>query len=379
MTAAQATSARLAAAARRHALQRVAPAVSGWTAFPRDLAREAAAQGLLGIFAPEEAGGLGLSFADGMEAFEELGRGDAAYAFALSMHNAVANTVARFGSPELRDRFARPLTSGEQLGCFSLTEPHAGSDAAGISTRAVPDGAGGYVVTGRKAWVSLIGEAGLYVIVCRTGSARGHRDMLMLAVPATSAGVRVERVYRKAGAPFLPIGELALEEVRVGPQAVIVPEGGGLQAALAAIDVARVDIAAIAVGMLAQALDTALGYTASRRIYDGSVLDLEPVRFMLADVETDIVAGRLLYRHAAAALGGPGGSVAAAHAKRFCPDAALRGCLACSEAMGSYGWLEDYPLARMVSLAKMLQTVDGTTEIQRVVIARELARRAIAR
>ena len=260
------------------------------------------------------------------------------------------------------------------LGGFSLTEPHAGSDAAAITTRAVPVD-DGWRVTGRKAWVSLAGEADVFVLVCRTGSERGTGDVLMLAVDARAEGVRVERLYEKAAGAFLPIGEVSYDDVHVPADALLAPAGQGMRAALGAIDVARVDIAAISVGLAAEALVIALDYAKGRAAFGGTLLDLQAIQFALADVETDVVAGRLLYRAAAAALDEGRGTVLAAHAKRFCPDAALRAAIACSEVLGAYGLLHEYPLARFLAHAKMLQVVDGTTEVQRIVIARELARR----
>jgi hypothetical protein len=311
-----------------------------------------------------------------MPVFEELGRGDAAYAFTLSMHNAVAATIGRFGSEELRKRWARRLTSGAALGGFSLTEPHAGSDAANIRARLVPEG-DGYRLSGRKGWVSLVGEADVFLVACRTGTERGTDDVAMVAIDRRAEGVSTARVFETMTSSFLPIGEMELDGVRIEPSDVIAPPGSGLQAALGAIDVARCDIAAIAVGLAVRALEIALAYARDRAIFDGTVLDLQAIQFALADVETDVVAGRLLYEHAAGLLGTPEGSVAAAHAKRFNPDIALRAAIACSEVLGSYGWLADTsPLPRFIGLAKMLQTVDGTTEIQRVVIARSLVRRA---
>ena len=367
----------LALAARRHADEIVKPQVRDWeaaAAFPRDAALAAAGDGLLGLFAPVEVGGQGASLADAMDVFEELGRGDAAYAFALSMHNAVTNAIARFGQPELSERFAPGLVSGELLGGFSLTEPHAGSDAAAITTRAVPV-EDGWRVTGRKAWVSLAGEADVFVLVCRTGTERGSSDVLMLAVDARSEGVQVERLYDKAAGAFLPIGEVSYDEVHVPSHALLAPAGQGMRAALGAIDVARVDIAAISVGLAAEALAVAVDYARGRAAFGGVLLDLQSIQFALADVETDVVAGRMLYRAAAAALDEGRGTVLAAHAKRFCPDAALRAAVACSEVLGAYGLLHEYPLARFLAHAKMLQVVDGTTEVQRIVIARDLARR----
>ena len=346
----------LALAARRHADDVIKPQIREWESaavFPREAAALAAADGLLGLFAPATIGGQGASLAAAMDVFEELGRGDAAYAFALSMHNAVANAIARFGQPELSARYAPGLVRGELLGGFSLTEPHAGSDAAGITTRAV-EVDDGWRVTGRKAWVSLAGEADVYVLVCRTGTERGTGDVLMLAVDARSDGVRVERLYEKAAGAFLPIGEVSYDEVHVPSHALLAPAGQGMRAALGAIDVARVDIAAISIGLAAESLAVALDYARGREAFGGTLLDLQAIQFALAE-------GR--------------GSVLAAHAKRFCPDAALRASIACSEVLGAYGLLHEYPLARFLAHAKMLQVVDGTTEVQRIVIARDLARR----
>lgn len=365
-------------AAREHVRAVVAPSVARWERegrFPREAAEQAGAAGLCGLFAPREVGGQGRSFAEAMDVFEELGRGDASYAFALSMHNAVTTAIGRHASQRTRDSWAGRLTAGKALGGFSLTEPQAGSDAAAITTRAEADD-GGYRITGRKAWVSLAGEADVFLLVCRTGLGPGYEDVMMVVLEADRPGIHVSRLYDKMASAFLPIGELELDGVRVESDEVLAPPGSGFQAALAAIDVARVDIAAISVGLAAEALEIALRYASGRRLFDGTALDLQAIQFMLADVETDVVCGRLLYRHAAELLGTSAGSVASAHAKRFCPDAALRAAIVASEVLGAYGWLNDTPLPRFMALAKMLQVVDGTTEIQRVVIARELRRRA---
>ena len=368
------------ALARRHVAEVVRPNVARWereARLPRAALEAAGNAGLCGLFAPAEVGGGALTFAEGMPVFEELGRGDAAYAFLLSMHNAVTGTLARHASPAVAERWARPLCSGRALGGFVATEPHGGSDPAANTTlaTAVP---GGYRISGRKAWVTLAGEADVYVVLCRTATGRGYRDALLAVVEADRPGLRVARLYDKMASAFVPIGELELDGVEIRHDEVIAPAGEGFQAALGAIDVARVDIAAIAVGLAAEALAVALEHGRSRVLHEQPLLALQAIQFMLADVETDVVAGRLLYERAAALLGTPGGPVAAAHAKRFCPDAALRAALACSEALGAYGWLNDTPLPRFIALAKMLQVVDGTTEIQRLVIGRELRRRADA-
>jgi alkylation response protein AidB-like acyl-CoA dehydrogenase len=364
------------AEASRFVREHVRPNLDEWersARYPREAVR---ASGLTGLFSPKDAGGLDLSYPDGMAVFEELGRGDAALAFSISMHNAVAAAVTRAGTGELLERWGERLVRGDALGGFSLTEPHAGSDAMAITTKAVetPDG---WRVTGRKAWVSLAGEADLFLVVCKTSDEPGHKDIAMLAVEREGVGVGVgvsfAAIYRKARSNFLPIGEMALEDA---PGYLLAPPGQGFRAALGAVDVARCDVAAIANGLHAEALEYALRHGRDRQVFGKRVIDHQGIQWALADVETDLVAGRLLTRAAAERLGTPEGTVAVAHAKRFCPDAALRGAIVCSEVLGAYGWLEDHPLARFVDLAKMLQVVDGTTEIQRVVVARDLLKRA---
>ena len=352
----------------------VRPGVSGWDEAGRYPREAVAGSGLTGLFCPPENGGAGLGYPAGMEVFEELGRGDAAFAFSLSMHNAVTAVVAGCDDEPLRAHWAADLVAGRALGGFSLTEPQAGSDATAITARAREDG-NGWRVTGRKAWVSLAGEADLFLVVCKTADDPGHSDIAVMAVDRRAEGVSFPRLYAKAAAAFLPIGEMALADA---PATMLVPPGAGMRAALGAIDVARCDIAAIACGLHAEALDIALRYTRGRQAFGAPLLALDTMRFALADVLTDLEAGRLLYARAASLLGTQAGPVAVAHAKRFCPDAALRAAIACSEALGAYGWLDDTPLPRFISLAKMLQVVDGTAEIQRLVIGRELDRIAQA-
>jgi alkylation response protein AidB-like acyl-CoA dehydrogenase len=352
------------------ARDQVAPSIDAWEREGRYPRETVAASGLTGLFCPADVGGAALTYPDGMAVFEELGRADAALAFSLSMHNAVAAAVC--GHPGLAPAWGRRLAAGEALGGFSLTEPHAGSDATAITTVAA-ETAAGWRVTGRKAWVSLAGEADLFLVVCRTAEGPGHADIAILAVERDAPGVSFPVRYRTACAAYLPIGEMALADA---PAALLAPPGAGMRAALGAIDVARCDIAAIATGLQAAALDAAVAYAYERRAFGRRTLEIGPVQAALADVATDVEAGRLLYARAAELLGTPEGPVAVAHAKRFCADAAVRAAVACGQAMGANGWLLDHPPARMLALAKMLQVVDGTSEIQRLVIGRDLMRRA---
>ena len=347
--------------------EHVTPNIDAWeqaARYPRDTI---AGSGLTGLFCPAELGGAGLGYPAGMAVFEQLGRGDAALAFSLSMHNAVAAAVAG-GDPALRERWAERLVAGEALGGFSLTEPHAGSDATALQCRFDPVSA---TVTGRKAWVSLAGEADLFLVACRTGDGPGTSDIALVAVARDQPGVRFPTLYRTPAGRFLPIGEM---ELRGAAATVLAPPGAGMRAALGAIDVARCDIAAIAAGVQAHALDVAVSYAKARTAFGGNLLDLQGVAFPLADAATDLEASRVLYGRAADLLGTRAGTLACAHAKRFAADAAVRTAIACSQTLGAYGWLDDHGLTRCLTLAKMLQVVDGTSEIQRVVIARALAR-----
>ncbi|HUZ84348.1 MAG TPA: acyl-CoA dehydrogenase family protein [Gaiellales bacterium] len=345
----------------------IRPHVADWEAAASYPRAAVARSGLTGLFAPVAVGGCGLGYPEAMAVFEQLGRGDAALAFSLSMHNAVAAAVATAGGA-LAERWAQPLAEGRALGGFALTEPQAGSDATAITTRVDADL---QRVSGRKAWVSLAGEADLFLVVCRTGEGGGHGDIAMMAVERDQPGVAFPKLYRTACARFLQIGEMLLDGAA---GTVVAPPGAGMRAALAAIDVARCDIAAIAAGLHAEALDVAVAYARSRSAFGKRLIDLQGVAFPLADVATELEASRLLYGRAADMLGTPAGTVACAHAKRHAADAALRAAAACGEVLGAYGWLDDHRLARFLTLAKMLQVVDGTAEIQRLVIARSLDR-----
>lgn len=352
----------------------VRPTIREWerdAVYPRTAVRNS---GLTGLFAPAEDGGLELALSDAVAVFEELGRGDAALAFSMSMHNAVTSAVTRSADHAVRTRWAKPLVAGDALGGFSLTEPHAGSDASAITTLATSRN-GRWTLRGQKAWVTLGGEADLFLVFAKTSEDHGPASIAMFMVETSSPGVSFGAPYSKAASDFLPITDM---ELRDTPGHLLVPPGQGLRTGLAAIDVARFDIAAIANGLHAEALDVATRYAMERSVFGKPVLQHQGIAWALADSATELEAARGLTRRAAEAIGSADGPVAVAHAKRFGPDAALRAAVQCSETLGAYGWLHDYPLARFVALAKMLQVVDGTAEVQRIVIARDLVRRASA-
>ncbi len=365
-------------AARLHCVSEVSPNVDVWNKaalWPRGASDKAGAAGLTGLYAPKEWGGQGLSLGDGIQVYEQLGKGDGAYAFALSMHNICTFATCGYGTESFKQKWAHDLTSGRKLANFALTEPQSGSDAATMYTRAdLKDGK--WTINGKKAWVSLAGEADVYLTVVKTSDAPGHKDMAMIAIPKDTPGLSFGPLYDTPSYNFLPLAEMFMDNVVVPEENIILPIGQGLQGALMAIDIARTSIAAGCCGLIESALDTALSYAKNRKMFKGVNLDLDGIQWMLGDVATDLAASKLLYKAAANALGTPEGPLMAAHAKKFVPDAAVRAANTCTQVMGGSGLLAQYGMDRLSRLSQMLRIVDGTTEISRVVIGRALQKRA---
>ncbi|HHL22624.1 MAG TPA: acyl-CoA dehydrogenase, partial [Aliiroseovarius sp.] len=284
--------------------------------------------------------------------------------------------VCGYGTEAFKEAWARDLTSGRKLANFALTEPQSGSDATTMYSRATINGDGTWTINGKKAWVSLAGEADVYLTVVKTSDTPGHGDMAMIAIPKDTPGLSFGPLYDTPSYNFLPLAEMFLDNVTVSEDNIILPVGQGLQGALMAIDIARVSIASGCCGLMQAALDTALAYAKNRKMFGGVNLDLEGIQWMLGEVATELEASRHLYRAAAGALGTPEGPVMAAHAKRFVPDAALKAATTCTQVLGGSGLLRPYGLDRLTLLAEMLRIVDGTTEISRVVIGRALQKRA---
>jgi len=292
------------------------------------------------------------------------------------MHNICSYAVCGFGTDAFKKKWAPDLTSGRKLANFALTEPQSGSDASVMHSRARINGDGTWTISGAKAWVSLAGVADFYLTVVKTSDAPGHKDMAMIAIPKEAKGLSFGPRYETPSYNFLPMSEMYLADVTVPQENIILPAGKGLQGSLMAIDIARVSIASGCCGLMQAALDTALSYAKNRKMFGGVNLDLDGILWMLGDVATDLEASRLLYRAAANALGTPQGTLLAAHAKRFVPDAAVRAANTCTQVLGGMGLLKPYGLDRLSRLSQMLRIVDGTTEIARVVIGRALQKRA---
>ena len=347
--------------------------------FPRSYLRKAAGLGLGGLYVPKELGGAGLTPAEVAPVYEELGRTGALYGLGISVHNFGAYAAASAPAGSRAAGFVPQLVAGELIGGFLLTESGGGSDPIrGLHTTAHRDG-DGYRISGTKTWVTMAGEADLLATVVRTSdSAGGTAGTMMVLIEQSAPGVRVKRIYQKSTGHFLPVGEIELDNVRVDPDMIIAGEGDGISAALGTIDIARVHIAAASTGLASRALEIALTDASRRELFGTRLLDHQSNLFSMADVETGIHTGRLLYQHAAELIGQPGGTIAAAHAKRFCPDMAVDAAIACTRLMGANGTLEESGLPALLAGAQMLTMADGATGVQRLVIGRQLQKRAAA-
>ena len=371
-------------AARRFVRSEIAPNANAWDAAGRVSAaayRRAAELGLCRLIVPRAQGGLGLSVRGMAAVMEALAAECMACAFSLVVHNNLAGNIARNGSDAQRARYLPEMTAGRRVGAFLLTEPGGGSDAAAIRTRAERAG-DGWVIDGEKAWVSNASCADVLSVYAQTDPARGWRGIASFLVDADAPGVERGESYRLLGGHALGTGAFRFAGCRVGPDALLSPPGQAFKAAMAGIDLARVNVGAMCCGMLGRGLEVALDTAAGREVFGQRVLEFQGIQWMLADAATDLEAARLLTAHAAmlldrAAAGEPlpegaDPALASAHAKKFATRVALARLGECMQAMGAAGYRTDTPLARHFATAKMAQYLDGTTEIQNVVIARRL-------
>jgi alkylation response protein AidB-like acyl-CoA dehydrogenase len=276
------------------------------------------------------------------------------------------------GTPDQVDRWARPLNEGRLIGAFALTEPGAGSDAAAIHASARRDG-DVWVLNGTKAWVSNGGEADLYHVYVKTAPDAGARGISDILVEKGTPGLRFGPPDRKLGANSLPTCQMFFADCRLPAGNLIGPENGAFRLGMAAIDGARVFVGALCAGIGQAALDHAVAYARQRRAFGRAIGEFQGLQWLLADVATEIEAGRLLTYKAAALLDdGRPATLAAAHAKRYGADMALRAASQAMQVFGANGYLRDFPVERYLRWAKMCAYVDGTTQIQQVVIARSL-------
>ncbi|MGA8115443.1 MAG: acyl-CoA dehydrogenase family protein [Actinocatenispora sp.] len=339
--------------------------------FPREVFRTLGRAGLLGLPYPEEYGGADQPYEVYLQVVEELARRWLSVALGVSVHTLSCFPVAQFGSEQQRKRFLPELLGGELLGAYCLSEPQGGSDAAALATKAVPDG-DGFLVTGTKAWVSHAGAADFYNVFVRTGGP-GADGISCLLVEADSSGLVPQAAERKMGLTAQATAQIAFDDVRVPGDRLVGAEGGGFRIAMRALDTGRLGIAACAVGLAQSALDYACGYAREREQFGRPIGHFQGVGFLLADAATQVAAARALVLSAARLKdAGRAFSVEAAKAKLFATDMAMRVTTDMVQVLGGYGYVSDHPVERYMREAKVLQIVEGTNQIQRVVISRAL-------
>ena len=363
------------AAARAFAEAELAPHSARWDeekVFPVATLRAAAALGFAGLYVREEVGGSGLSRLDAALVFEELSRGDVAVAAYISIHNMVSWMIDRFGNDAQRQRWLPRLATMELLSSYCLTEPGAGSDAASLATRAERDG-DDYVLTGAKAFISGAGTSDLYLVMARTGEG-GARGVSAFVVEAATPGLSFGAQERKMGWNAQPTAMVHFDGVRVPAENRIGAEGEGFRFAMAGLDGGRINIAACSLGGAGLALETAREHLSARRQFGRPLADFQALQFRLADMATELEAARLMVRRAAFALdaGDPDATLYCAMAKRFATDGGFEVANQALQLHGGYGYLRDYPLERIVRDLRVHQILEGTNEIMRVIISREL-------
>lgn len=360
-------------AVREFAQSRLAPNALDWDRrkhFPRDVLAEAGELGLGGISVRDDVGGAGLRREDAAAIFEALAMGDPTIAAYISIHNMVAWMIDTFGTDDQRRRWLPNLVAMTELGSYCLTEPGAGSDAAAITTSAIPDG-DEYALTGVKQFISGAGAAAVYVVMARTG-APGAKGITAFLVPADAAGLSFGPNEHKMGWNAQPTRQVILDEVRVPASAVLGEVGGGFRIAMKGLNGGRVNIAACSIGGAQWALDRAVLYVHERFTFGEALAERQTVVFALADMATQLQAARALVQGAARAIdeGAPDVAVQCAMAKRFATDAGFEVANQALQLHGGYGYLQEYGIEKVVRDLRVHQILEGTNEIMRVVIGR---------
>jgi alkylation response protein AidB-like acyl-CoA dehydrogenase len=340
-------------------------------AFPRDVFKTLGEMGLLGLVYPEEHGGSAQPYEVYLQVVEELARAWLTVGLGISVHTLSCFALARYGADAQRERWLPSMLGGAQLGAYCQSEPESGTDAAALRSRATPVD-GGYRLDGTKAWITHGGVADFYTVMART-SDDGPRGISCFLLFSDDGGLTAAPPEHKMGLRASPTAQLSLAGVAAYPDRLIGEVGQGFPIALAALDTGRLGIAACAVGLAQAALDVATDYAGERHQFGRPVREFEGLSFMLADMATAVEAGRALYLAAARRLdAGRPVTKQAAMAKLFCSDLVMRVTVDAVQVLGGYGYVEDYPVERFMREAKALQIVEGTNQVQRLVISRQL-------
>ena len=362
------------ALAREFAANEIAPRAAEWNAakhVPIDVIRRMGSLGLLAPTIPEQYGGAGLDATSLCLVVEEIARADAGTSVSIAVQSGlVASPLLRAGTEAQKDEWLPRIASGEVLGCYALTEPDAGSDTAALRTRATASG-DGWDITGSKQWISNGSMADVFIVFARTGG-EGARGVSAF-VTGRAAGLEVGREIPKLGLHTSSTVELAFDSMHVPGHALLGPEGEGLKLALATLDGGRITVAAQACGIAQAAIDLSVSYASERDAFGGPIARFQGVQFPIADVAAQLDAARLLTLHAAALrdAGEPHGA-AGAKAKLFASSVAVRAADVAVQTLGGYGYSAEYDAERLYRDAKITEIYEGTSQIQRLVIARDL-------
>jgi len=340
--------------------------------FPRDIFTTLGKAGILGLPYPEQYGGGGQPYEVYLQAVEEIAYASSSVGVGTSVHILSCFGLATAGTEEQRQRWLPEMIAGDLLGAYCLSEPHAGSDPAAMTTRAVRDGHD-YVLTGAKAWTTHGGQADFYKVIARTGD--GRNDISCFLIPADAEGLLADPPERKMGLTGSTTTTMRLDRVRVSADRLLGNEGDGLKIALAGLDAGRLGIAAVATGLAQAALDAAVEYARERATFGSRIIDHQGVGFLLADMAAAIESARATYLAAARRKdAGLPYSRQASIAKLVATDNAMKVTTDAVQVFGGYGYTRDFPVERFMREAKVMQIFEGTNQIQRVVIARSLDR-----
>lgn len=342
--------------------------------FPREQLRGLAELGLLGMIIPEEWGGAGFDSVAYAVALEEIARADAAVCVIVGVTNSVCcYPILSFGTEEQKRKYLVPLARGETLGAFCLSEPQAGSDATNLKTRAVRDG-DFYVINGTKSWVTNGGEAQTYIVMAVTGREEEKSQVTAFIVEGETPGLTVSAIEHKMGQRASQTAEMSFVDVRVSATNVLGGEGNGKKVAFNSLDNGRIGIGALSTGIAQGALDEAKKYALARQAFGQPISEFQAIQFKLADMATETDAARLLTLRAAAMkdAGDKQAGYFAAMAKLYASETANRVCADAVQIHGGNGYSRDYPVERMYRDARVTTIYEGTSEIQRLVISREI-------
>ena len=360
-------------AVRRFAAAELAPNAARWDRdkeFPRAALDGLAAMGLYGVAIPEEWGGAGLGYGALAVACEEIAAGDCATATIVSVNNLVAGILAGYGNDAQKEQFLRPLAQGKLIGAFMLTEPHVGSDASAITTRAERQGAH-YVLNGVKQFITSGKNADISVVFAVTDKSAGKKGISAFLVPTKTPGYIVARVEEKTGQRASDTAQIVLENCKT--EHLLTEEGAGYRIALANLESGRINVAAQATGVARAALAAALSYSRERRSMGKALIEHQAINFRLADMATGVEAARQLYLNAARLRDAGAPCIKeASMAKLFASEMAERVCSDAIQIHGGYGYVADFPVERLWRDVRVTQIYEGASDIQKLVIGRTL-------